>query len=156
MTMAEQLLQLANQLIWTPSVAQHAARRRAVSTAYYAVFHAIADLCTEVVLPQAEKTDNSREYERVYRALDHGSLKREFSQPPLKDHTLIKDIGALVVWLQSERHMADYRPPHWDYSSDEAVRLVKSAYLAVAMLSGLDAATRKTLAIALLFKNRSQ
>jgi uncharacterized protein (UPF0332 family) len=156
MTMAERLLWLAKEMNSMALRGRPSVQRRAVSTAYYAVFHAIAGLCAEGILPEKEGLDDTREFERVYRALEHGSLKREFTQTPLKDNEYLNKIGALVVRLQSERHKADYLPPKRLYSFDEASKLIESAGLAMELLEKLDAGNRRILAITLLFKNRPQ
>src|ERR1700686_1154420 len=77
-------------------------KRRAVSTAYYAVFHSLAKLCADTLLQSTDR--DTDEYSRVYRALDHGSLKTAFAREPLKDRESLRKIGDLVVSLQSERH----------------------------------------------------
>src|SRR5271156_3336117 len=70
-------------------------KRRAISTAYYAVFHALAKLCAESMLPSAVRSTN--EYTRVYRALEHGPLKAAFGKEPLRGHETLRRIGDLVV-----------------------------------------------------------
>jgi uncharacterized protein (UPF0332 family) len=130
-TMVNRLLDLADQMVREGS-ASSAIRRRAVSTAYYAVFHALAKSCASILLPSIGR--NSEIYERVYRALDHGPLKKAFMTKggPLKHRKSLRDIGELVIDLQSERHRADYLPPNTSiFSSDEAKTIVDQARRAV-------------------------
>ena len=55
MTMVERLLWLADQLSrQSAELKSPVVERRAVSTAYYAVFHALASLCTEDKFPYLE------------------------------------------------------------------------------------------------------
>lgn len=129
--------------------------RRAVSTAYYAVFHALASLCAAELLGSSAATRKTTEYERVYRALDHGSLKTAFKSDPLKKHPRLKPIGERVVELQSERTRADYLPGGRLYNEAECARLVQSAKSAVELIQQLPAADRRTLAVYLIFKNRA-
>jgi uncharacterized protein (UPF0332 family) len=129
-------------------------KRRAVSTAYYAVFHAIAKICAREFLPKARM--DSFEFERVYRALEHGSLKTEFNKTPLKENPAIREIGVLVAALQSERHKSDYLPPRALYGANECKDHIQSARLALTKLGKLNAPDRRILAVSLLFKNRSQ
>lgn len=156
MTMAERLLWLAKQMNGVAPRGRPIVQRRAVSTAYYAVFHTIAGLCAEAVLPGRGGADGSQEFERVYRTLEHGSLKSEFTRSPLKDNAQINKIGSLVVRLQSERHRADYLPPKRLYNFEEASKLIESAEAAITLLKNLDARDRRILAVTLLFKNRPQ
>src|SRR5215831_1344468 len=124
--MVERLLDLADQLV-REGRRSSALRRRAVSTAYYAVFHALAKSCASILLPSMDR--NSEIYERVYRALDHGPLKTAFMAKagPLADRDSLQKIGNLVVRLQSERHRADYLPPNPSMFLDSAKKLVDQA-----------------------------
>ena len=101
MTMVERLLALANELA-EKSPGSLTLKRRAVSTAYYAVFHALAELCTGELL--GVRTDKrSEDYVRVYRSLEHGALKNAFRAAPLNRSDALRKIGDRVVRLQSER-----------------------------------------------------
>lgn len=157
MTMVERLLWLADQLSrQSAELKSPVVERRAVSTAYYAVFHALASLCTEELLDVDDGTKNASEYERVYRALDHGPLKTAFKSAPLKDLAPLNAIGERVVELQSERIRSDYLPSGRLYKKTECGRLVRSAKSTVEMITQLSANDRRTLAVYLIFKNRPQ
>ena len=153
-TMVARLLDLADQLA-RDGAASSALRRRAVSTAYYAVFHALAKSCAGILLPSVDR--NSQVYERVYRALDHGPLRAAFTTKgtPLKDRANLQRIGELVVQLQSERHRADYLPPNAGMFREEARNLVDQARRAVTEIERLSTGDRIALATWLLFKSRS-
>ena len=82
-TMVARLLDLADQMV-REGAKSSALRRRAVSTAYHAVFHALAKSCASILLPSVDR--NSDTYHRMYRALDHGPLRAAFATAgPLKD-----------------------------------------------------------------------
>lgn len=152
MSMVESLLRLADDT--AKNGAQNAAvKRRAVSTAYYAVFHAVAEMCAREMLGGAKA--DSYEFERVYRALEHGSLKSVFNTPPLNSSPSFRAIGTLVAQLQSERHRSDYLPMRRLYTVKTCAQHLASARLAITLLEGLGKEDRKTLAVTLLFKNRS-
>jgi uncharacterized protein (UPF0332 family) len=154
-TMVGRLLELADQLAHE-GARSSALRRRAVSTAYYAVFHALAKSCANILLPSVDKS--SEVYERVYRALDHGPLKNAFSTKgsALRDRDSLRDIGDLVVRLQSERNRADYLPPKSLFTREEARALVNQARAVVGEIERLSDDDRAALATWLLFKSRSQ
>jgi len=151
-SMVDRLLTAADTLMETkPRSAAY--RRRAVSTAYYAVFHALAKICTETLLPNVRRTEE--EYSRVYRALDHGPLRNAFAQAPLKDHPEIKRIGPIIVRLQNERHRADYSPPDMKiFAIEEVEELIAQAKLVVDALQKLDTTSHRALATCLLFRDR--
>lgn len=74
-SLVERLLQVAaTSLSQRPT--SSAVRRRAISTAYYAVFHAIAKTCADELLGGARH--ESTEYIRIYRALEHNTLRKVF------------------------------------------------------------------------------
>jgi len=155
-TMVTRLLDLADQLA-REGARSSALRRRAVSTAYYAVFHALAKSSAGTLLSSAER--NSDVYQRVYRALDHGSLRTAFTagQSPLKHRERLQKIGELVVQLQSERYHADYMPPIKGlFSRAKVEALVSQARQAVVEIENLGDNDRVALATSLLFKSRSQ
>lgn len=153
-TFAGRLLEAAEMLLKNGTKST-AFRRRAVSTAYYAVFHAIDKLCADYVSQSAKRS--SDEYLRVYRALDHAPLKNAFNQAPLKENPILRDIGTVVVLLQTERHRADYLPPVAGvFTHDRATELVDMARLVVKQIESLKPASEecRTLALGLLFKER--
>ena len=155
MNQVKQLLSLADDLFRHDADhlgTTYASRRRAVSTAYYAVFHALARCCAgELLAGEEQFSDN---YVRVYRALDHGPLKTAFNSHPLIDNQGLRALGGLVVRLQGERHRADYLPDQRVFTPAQCKELIDIAKTAVEDLTGLSSQNRRTLAVALLFKNR--
>ncbi len=152
-TMAERMVQSARILL-RERPGSAAFRRRAISAAYYAVFHALAKQCADHVMRTTRRS--SDEYERVYRALEHGPLKRAFTQGPLKDVTALRQIGLSAARLQEARHEADYLPPNPGRPTLEAAReLVDLAAETVRQVEELadDSGTCRTLAVALLFRD---
>jgi hypothetical protein len=157
MTFVQQLLSLADDLrrIDLDHLGlSYASRRRAVSTAYYAVFHALAGCCADELLGGTDRY--STDYERVYRALDHGPLRTAFANQPLKDNPKLNEIGGHVARLQSERHRADYFPGKRLFTPAQCMELIDIAKTVVELLDSLDAKDRRMLAVSLLFKNRPQ
>jgi hypothetical protein len=154
-TLAGRLLEAA-ELLLEHGKRSTAIRRRAVSTAYYAVFHSIVKVCADYVSRSA--TRSSEEYRRAYRALDHRQLKDAFRRSPLKDHQTFGKIGVAVVKLQEERHDADYLPPvAGNFTYDRAAELVGLARDVVREIEKLKPANEdcRMLVISLLFKDRS-
>ncbi len=151
-SMVDRLFAAAEDLLKSKS-GSAAYRRRAVSTAYYAVFHALAKLCTQTLLPDGKRHEDA--HSKIYRALDHGPLKNVFTQSPLKDHQIIKVFGLDIVRLQVERHRADYSPPDADlFKPSEVEEIIRVAKVVVSELDKLDRADRLLLATCLLFKER--
>jgi len=152
MTMIERLLSLAQDLA-EASDGSLTMKRQAVSTAYYAVFHALAKLCADEMLG-GRKSAPEDEYVRVYRALEHGTIKTAFKAAPLVSVAELQHIGNRAAVLQSERIRSDYLPSQALYTRDQCRTLVEAAKSAVRSISALPARDRKSLAVHLLFKNR--
>jgi hypothetical protein len=152
-TMVERFLDIAEQLI-ASNPRSSAARRRTVSTAYYAAFHSLAQLCADELLPDVEA--GSLDYERVYRALEHGTLKTAFrvEQSPLRQRPSLRQIGDLIVPLRTERFRADYLPPMPGvFTRTKAEELIAQARSLVRQLEALGTVDRRSLATYLLFKD---
>jgi uncharacterized protein (UPF0332 family) len=85
--------------------------RRAVSAAYYAVFHAIASAAADSVVPANKRA--TEEYARVYRSINHGALRKLCERVRAKNFDFendIREFAAAVADLQEKRHSADYDP----------------------------------------------
>jgi hypothetical protein len=96
--------------------------RRAISTAYYAVFHAVLIAVADRVVGRGRRS--TPHYAMVYRSIDHRALSgfcHLLSQPTLPpkyrgaapDGGFTTDVRAFarsVTELQQERHSADYDP----------------------------------------------
>ena len=154
MTLALNFLALAEGLSKNDERRQ-SIRRRAVSTAYYSVFHRLAQLCAAEFIGSDPRLRDTDEYERVYRLLDHGSVKNHFEAQPLKNHPKLRPIGEQVVSLQSERNKSDYLPSRKGlYTRSRCQTLVQSAKSTIELIDNLSREDRRTLAIFLAFKKR--
>jgi hypothetical protein len=163
----DHLLEQADRLTTAPvgGAPRQADLRRAISTAYYALFHAVL---TELADNFAGKTKrHTSRYALVYRSVDHGSLRKLCEDvvkttPPLKysshipkggfGHDLIAFANA-VVDLQEKRHSADYDPLFRARASD-AVLAVATARAALTRFRAVTRTQRKTFLSLLVFPPR--
>ncbi len=150
----EQMLEQAVELVERhPS--SSAAKRRAVSSAYYAAFHWLLWTCARTVLPELQS--ETAEFERVYRTLDHGTLKNAFASNTLKSNAALSAIGTDFVQLQEARIKADYTPPRRNlFALPEVKEHLARARTIIAGLTDLNAQDRQTLAVHLLFPVRKK
>ena len=83
--------------------------RRAVSAAYYALFHALA-LCGANLLAGSNR--NRPAWHQIYRALEHGHARNQCNdQSAMRTFPVeIRDFGQRFVHMQGERQQADYSP----------------------------------------------
>ena len=90
--------------------------RRAVSTAYYALFHTLANNCADLIIGQRSAAQTNRAWSQSYRALEHGEVRRKYSNNPGKNILKtefpeeIRKFTEHFVTMQVERHKADYDP----------------------------------------------
>jgi hypothetical protein len=116
----EHLLEQAEKLIYARP--RQVDLRRAISTVYYALFHAIMTETADVVVGAGSRA--TERYGLVYRSVDHRRLRelREGIQrssvrdrykrfEPSGGFTIaIKGFAATVLEFQRKRHAADYDP----------------------------------------------
>jgi uncharacterized protein (UPF0332 family) len=150
------LIDVANALVAGAIGAQQEAYlRRAISTAYYALFHALCDLCAAELLPNALYWETVTP---LYRSLDHAETKRFFnrcSSGVLLGET-IAEIAEAFNQLQEERHMADYDPRPLQMGVAAVSARIKEADAAIAKLLALDKSLRLMLAVNLVAKERAR
>ena len=152
----EHLLQIATDLA---EINTRRPRRadlcRAVSTAYYALFHCLARTCADRLAGGAGTVGERPTWQRVYRALDHKQARTRCENVPASFPDGARQFGQVFSALQKKRHVADYDPEY---------RVVKSAVIAdinnvrVAIDRFLDLPrnVRRDFAIHVLMKVRTQ
>ena len=128
--------------------------RRAVSTAYYAVFHALARMCADELIGGSKAKGPA--WGRVYRALDHRTAKKTLLGGDAASITpSIVEIGRAFANLQEKRHDADYNPAFFEFFFDETRAQVEIARQAIKDLNGLGPDKRQALATLILFRPRA-
>jgi len=128
--------------------------KRAISTAYYALFQAMAKDAADLLVGVG-KDRPSKAWRQTYRALQHGEARnacmgaRNLGFPD----TIVVCADAFVV-LQEFRHSADYDPDHRVLRADalNAIRLAEDAMKALKSAPKKD---RRAFAVLLLFRKRA-
>ena len=84
--------------------------RRAISTAYYAAFHALTASNANVLIGPAHDQLTANAWMRTYRGLNHNHAKAQlqYNRDSLSGDAQI--FADLFRDLQNERHNADYNP----------------------------------------------
>lgn len=152
--MSQDLLGTARRLAKaSPQKPRQSDLKRAISTAYYALFHAMARNAADMLVGTgAARADKA--WSQAYRALDHGLSKTACSQfrglgfPPG-----LCSCGDAFVQLQQARHDADYDPNH-KVNRAGALAMIALAEAAIAELAASTRRDRKALAVQLLFRRR--
>lgn len=137
--------------------------RRAVSTAYYAVFHELCSTVANAFVP----AHSNRAKTIFYRALSHGEIRSRCEDLARKSlpKKLVDLFGAqslpleavkfcrTFVELQELRHSCDYDPEHVS-SFDEAETAIRDAEEAISSLKNVDPKVRLLLLAFLLNGSR--
>ncbi|MGX7706442.1 hypothetical protein [Methylobacterium sp. Gmos1] len=131
---------------------QRAATRRAVSSAYYAVFHGLCFVCTRAL---GLWRRDAAVTEPVYRLLDHAQIRKRLSgRDAAEISPIVAVIGINFAELQALRHLADYSSPSLDISREEARNTIALARKTVSDLESLDDDQCRRLAVLLITKTR--
>jgi hypothetical protein len=132
---------------------KQASLRRAIATAYYALFHALAFLCADALVGWSRPWDAVTP---VYRSLDHANTKRVFERD--RDGTLfgtdVATIGRISIALQQGRYSAHYNPQPLSLSRGETIELIERARTALRFLHAIPLETRILLAAHLVGRHR--
>lgn len=150
----DDLLELADYLAHRePGRPKQVSLRRAIATAYYAVFHALAFLCADTLVGWSKAWQSVTP---IYRSLDHATAKRLFDRD--RDGAIFGDqvaaIGRIFNLLQEARHTADYDPQPLSLSREETLELIDHAREAVQTTRTIPAEKRLLLAVHLIAKQR--
>ena len=133
---------------------QQARLRRAISTAYYAMFHALAESNSNTLIGSTRDLRNSVEWIRTYRALDHGRARSQMISSAIDQFpATIFDFAETFVYLQELRHDADYNPLSV-FTRSETGAAISRAEEAVDRFIETTARDRRAFAAQVLFAAR--
>lgn len=113
--------------------------RRAVSAAYYAVFHELARTCADALVGKTKSRRPNKAWVEVYRGLDHGAAKNACNGAGnVAFPQGILDFADAFKQLQTARHGADY-DPMIRLSKVEALGFITLAEDSMSALKGANA-----------------
>lgn len=130
--------------------------RRAVSTAYYAMFHTLARCGADLVAGSTKQHRSQLAWQQAYRALDHGETRKRCTQKTrlAEFPNEIQDFAAAFVRLQRLRHWADYDPLSMFYRS-LVLQWIEEVDNSISDFNSVARADRKAFAVYVLLKHRS-
>jgi hypothetical protein len=163
----DHLLEQADRLIALPrgGAPRQADLRRAISSAYYGIFHAVLADAADQFAGRTQR--RSPLYELVYRSVDHRSLKQlceDIRKPnvPAKYSKYAPTggfgpdliaVATAIVDLQEKRHSAEYDPLFRVGTSDAALA-VQTGRHALAHLRGAPRPRKRAFLSLLVFAPR--
>ncbi|MDE2659379.1 MAG: hypothetical protein OXI45_04145 [Acidobacteriota bacterium] len=129
--------------------------RRAVSTAYYTMFHCLARMCSDRLAVNRGVPLRSSTRQTVYRSLQHGRTKRRCINPRViaPYPTAIRAFARGFAELQKKRHRADY-DPSTTFEVSEARESVDQAEELIRALLAAPEADLRDFALRILLAER--
>ena len=130
--------------------------RRAISCAYYAMFHTLATSNANTLVGASQSDQQRWAWQQTYRAADHRPARNKLGQAGLAGRfpTAIQDFGQVFADAQQARHAADYNP-HRIFSPTDATELIDRVETAIAAFNQTPEDIRRDLAIHILTTVRS-
>ncbi len=142
--------------------------RRAVSSAYYAMFHALCETCANCLHRAKVKNRCERAWARTYRAVNHRTAvdackklvnekpnqhtrKREYNFP-----SKIQNFADTFITMQGHRHDADYNPSVTQYKKAQVIGHIDSAEISINKLITSPLKHREAFVSFILFKVREK
>ena len=131
--------------------------RRAVSTAYYAMFHTLANSNANTLIGAPENDDDNAAWNRTHRALEHGVARSRFRHTGHMDTfpDAVREFADKFNDLQQERQNADYNPDHI-FTLSGALQIIDHARQSIIRFTGISPEIRRNLATYILFGNRPE
>ena len=129
--------------------------RRAISSVYYALFHAIAQSNADTLVGDDPQSRDQAAWRQAYRALDHGYAKRrcQSAQNNLRFSLPVKNLAGQFVDLQSARHRADYDPDEI-FSGQDVLISVSEAIAYISAFQAAPELERRAFAVYVLMRDR--
>ena len=138
-----------------PGRPRQAMLRRAVSTAYYAMFHALCQSNADTLVGPMPTGPNVSLWMDAYRTLNHRTAKSRLTQyVQITPNPAVRSFANLFGNLQEQRISADYDPSA-RFVRSQVVNLIARAEAATRTFSNTSVQTRRALAVYLLVRPRT-
>ena len=134
-----------------PPTSEHV--RRAISNAYYSLFHALAQANASALIGTPTDAASASAWSRVYRALDHGTARRELQRHRQELSPPAQTFVDTFSHLQQLRHLADYDHTAVFTSHQASIRL-QQAQTAILDYLHVDANERAYITTLTLARSR--
>ena len=125
--------------------------RRAVSTAYYAAFHALCQSCADTLVGPYSADSTREHWVTAYRTLEHRQVRNRFNN---REHMAgfpeqVRHFARRFADLQDLRHHADY-DPEATFADDEVLQLLTDTRVAIEGFNAAPERDRRLLAVYLI------
>lgn len=129
--------------------------RRAVSTAYYALFHCLAECCADTLVGGPGAARNRDAWRQVYRAVQHGRARERCigSSALARFPVEIQNFAQIFADMQPLRHRADYDPDA-EFSRNPVIQSINDAENAIRLFPQAPIVDRRAFAVHVLMDVR--
>ena len=129
--------------------------KRSLSTAYYAMFHALCRNCADSFVGTKEAGRCQRAWEHAYRALNHRPVKTRCNKPEFRSSFPegIQEFARKFIELQEKRHEADYNPS-CTLTNNDVLNDIDNAEIAIGKLEGATTKDKRAFAVWTAFDKR--
>ncbi len=128
------------------------ALRRAVSTAYYAMFHALATSNADLIVG-ARTPDNESDWIATYRALQHYRAEKPLHGWPHLFSLPLQNFAIVIGGIKRRRENADYNPAA-NFAQNQVIDWIDNAERAINDFNAASSQERAMVAIATLAGRR--
>ncbi len=131
--------------------------KRAMSTAYYAMFHALCKNNADSLVGPIGTPDRSRHaWNQAYRAVEHGYAKNQCKDTVMEDFPeTIRNFARHFVRAQELRHEADYDPAI-SFTPQEVIKVIDETGAMIDNLMNSEFKDRKAFAVWTTMKKRTK
>ena len=152
------LIQAARDLVESasPDDPHNSHFRRAISTAYYALFHCLAESSANLLAGEDPANRSNRAWRQTYRALNHGAVKNRRNRREFKTEfpQETQDFAKVFVEICDKRNRADYDPTG-SLSKLDAEQAIDDAEDAINDFMSIESGERRNFALYLLLPIRA-
>ncbi len=127
--------------------------RRAISNAYYAVFHALAGGNGFALIGSPNDAATAAAWPRIYRGLDHTTARRELQRHRPEFSPQVRNFADTFSRIQQLRHLADY-DHNAAFTPQEAIAQLDQAEAAILDYSLVALSERAYIATLTLIRPR--
>ena len=129
--------------------------RRAVSAAYYAMFHALARSCANTLVGSTRASRDQTAWRQAYRSLEHGHARRQCNDRSAMGRfpADARHFGRVFSEMQQQRNFADY-DPNTRFLRSYVTHLIDEAERHVALFEAVPATARRPFSIHVLLRPR--
>lgn len=143
----------------SPGAPKQADLRRAVSSAYYALFHCLARCCADTLVGKTRAHRSEPAWRQAYRALEHGHARKQCShQSTIQAFPSgIRTLADQFVDMQRKRERADYEPstPEGRWIKSDVEEDIENTADAIEDFDTVPLRHRRAFAVFVLLKSRN-